>query len=146
MNSDEKIIKMFEELQAGQEQQGKDIAALKTGQEQQGKQLAQVSDEVSKIPAIEKQLDQHNKLMMGMADNMATFLTEQQAQRIDIRSLHTEVHAAKDELKAEILSARSEAKADNMDLKATVIKQLKDHEKRIDVLEEEVGIPHPDKN
>ena len=129
MNSDEKIIKMLEELQAGQEQQGKDIASLKTGQEQQGKQL-----------------DQHDKLLAGMADNMATFLTEQQAQRIDIRSLHTEVHAAKDELKAEILSARSEAKADNMDLKATVIRQLKDHEKRIDALEEEVGIPHPDKN
>jgi hypothetical protein len=146
MNSDEKIIKMLEDLRAGQEQQGKDIAALKTGQEQQGKQLAQVSDEVSKIPAIEKQLDQHNKLMMGMADNMATFLTEQQAQRIDIRSLHTEVHAAKDELKSEILSARSEARADNMDLKSTVIRQLKDHEKRIDALEEEVGIPHPDKN
>jgi hypothetical protein len=146
MNSDEKIIKMLEDLRAGQEQQGKDIAALKTGQEQQGKQLAQVSREVSKIPAIEKQLDQHNKLMMGMADNMATFLTEQQAQRIDIRSLHTEVHAAKDELKSEILSARSEARADNMDLKSTVIRQLKDHEKRIDALEEEVGIPHPDKN
>jgi cell division septum initiation protein DivIVA len=146
MNSDEKIIKMLEDLRAGQEQQGKDIAVLKTGQEQQGKQLAQVSREVSKIPAIEKQLDQHNKLMMGMADNMATFLTEQQAQRIDIRSLHTEVHAAKDELKSEILSARSEARADNMDLKATVIRQLKDHEKRIDALEEEVGIPHPDKN
>ena len=128
MNSDEKIIKMLEELQAGQEQQGKDIASLKTGQEQQGKQL-----------------DQHDKLLAGMADNMATFLTEQQAQRIDIRSLHTEVHAAKDELKSEILSARSEAKADNMDLKATVIRQLKDHEKRIDALEEEVGIPPPTK-
>jgi 5'-3' exonuclease len=153
MNSDEKIIKMLEELQDGQkslqadvQMQGKDIASLKTGQDQQGKQLTQVSREVSKIPAIERQLDQNNKLMTGLADNMATFLTEQQAQRIDIRSLHTEVHAAKDELKSEILSARSEAKADNMDLKATVIRQLKDHEKRIDALEEEVGIPHPDKN
>ena len=153
MNSDEKIIKMLEDLRAGQEQQGKDIAALKTGQEQQGKQLAQVSDEVSKIPAIEKQLDQHTKLMAGLADNMATFLTEQQAQRIDIRSLHTEmgslhteIHAVKDELKAEIISARAEAKADNMDLKATVTRQLKDYGKRIDALEEEVGIPNPDKN
>ena len=127
---------MLEELQAGQkalqadvQTQGKDIASLKTGQEQQGKQL-----------------DQHDKLLAGIADNMATFLTEQQAQRIDIRSLHTEVHAAKDELKAEIISARAEAKADIMDLKATTMRQLKDHEKRIDALEEEVGIPHPDKN
>ena len=143
MNSDEKIIKMLEDLQIGQknledgqkalqadvQQQGKDIVSLKTGQEQQGKQL-----------------DQSSKLLAGLADNTATFLTEQQAQRIDIRSLHTEVHAAKDELKSEILSARSEARADNMDLKATVMKQLKDHEKRIDTLEEDAGIPHPDKN
>jgi cell division septum initiation protein DivIVA len=160
MNSDDKIIKILEDLQAGQknleegqkalqadvQRQGKDIASLRAGQEWQGEQLTQVSREVSKIPAIEKQLDQHNKLITELADNMATFLTEQQAQRIDIRSLHTEVHAAKDELKSEILSARSEAKADNMDLKATVVRQLKDHEKRIDALEEEVGIPHPDKN
>ena len=120
---------MLEEVQAGQEQQGKDIASLKTGQEQQGKQL-----------------DQHDKLLAGIADNMATFLTEQQAQRIDIRSLHTEVHASKDELKAEILSARAEAKADSIDLKATAMRQLKDHEKRIDALEDITGIPHPNKN
>ena len=144
MNSDEKIIKMLEDLQAGQknledgqkalqadvQMQGKDIASLKTGQDQQEKQLTQASREVSKIPAIEKQLDQHNKLMAGLADNMATFLTEQQAQRIDIRSLHTEVHACKDELKAEILSTRAEAKAESMDLKATAMRPLKDHEKR----------------
>ncbi len=90
MNSDEKIIKMLEDLQAGQkalqadvQTQGKDIASLKTGQEQQGKQL-----------------DQHDKLLAGVADNMATFLTEQQAQREDIRSLHTEVHTTKEELRA----------------------------------------------
>ena len=77
---------------------------------------------------------------------MGTVLEEQQSQRLDIRSLHTEVHASKDELKAEILSARAEAKADSIDLKATAMRPLKDHEKRIDALEEEAGIPHPDKN
>jgi hypothetical protein len=61
--------------------------------------------------------------------NVGTILEEQQAQRIDIRSLHTELHASKDELKAEILSARANAKAE-----------------RIDALEENAGIPHPDKN
>jgi outer membrane murein-binding lipoprotein Lpp len=136
MNSDEKIIKMLEDLRAGQEQQGKDIASLKTGQEQQGKQL-----------------EQQGKLLTGVAASVGTVLEEQQAQRMDIRSLHTdmgalhtEVHAAKDELKAEIISARAEAKADNMDLKATVTRQLKDYGKRIDALEEEAGIPNPDKN
>jgi uncharacterized phage infection (PIP) family protein YhgE len=156
MNSDEKIIKMLEDLQAGQKNLEDGQKALRTdvttvkGEVEKisaiEKQLNKVSDDVSKIPAIEKQIDQHNKLMTGLADNMATFLTEQQAQRIDIRSLHTEVHAAKDELKAEIISARAEAKADNMDLKATVTRQLKDYGKRIDALEEEVGIPNPDKN
>jgi len=137
---------MLEDLRAGQERQGEDIAALRAGQEQQGEQLTEVSREVSKIPAIEKQLDQHNKLMTGIADNMATFLTEQQAQREDIRSLHTEVHTTKEELRDEILAARSEAKADIMDLKATVTRRLNDHEKRINVLEDEADIPHPDKN
>ena len=61
--------------------------------------------------------------------NVGTILEERQAQRIDIRSLHTELHASKDELKAEILSARAKAKAE-----------------RIDALEENAGIPHPDKN
>ncbi len=170
MNSDEKILKQLEALQAGQKALQADVTTVK-GEVAKiptiEKQLAQVSSEVSKIPAIEKQLvqqgdilaqhtkqlDQQGKLLTGVAANMGTVLEEQQAQRMDIRSLHTdmgalhaEIHSAKDELKAEILSARSEAKADNMDLKATVIRQLKDHEKRIDALEEEVGIPHPDKN
>jgi hypothetical protein len=146
MNNDEKILKMLEDLRAGQERQGEAIASLRTGQEQQGEQLTQVSREVSKIPAIEKQLEQHSKILTGVADNMATFLTEQQAQREDIRSLHTEVHTTKEELRAEILAARSEAKADIIDLKATTMRRLNDHEKRINVLEDEAGIPHPDKN
>jgi chromosome segregation ATPase len=116
--------------------------------------------DVGKIPAIEKQLEQQGKqldhqdttltqqgkLLNGIAAGMGTVLEEQQAQRMDIRSLHTEVHASKEELKAEIKAARAEAKRDNVDLKATVVKQLKNHEKRIDALEDAAGIPHPDKN
>jgi hypothetical protein len=49
-------------------------------------------------------------------------------------------------LKGEIRAARDEAKRDNIDLKATVGKQLKGHEERIDTLEDDAGIPHPDKN
>lgn len=76
----------------------------------------------------------------------ATVLEEQNAQRSDIRSLHTEVHASKEELKAEIGDARAEARADHMDLKATEMGKLKGHEQRIDALEDDAGIPHPDKN
>jgi hypothetical protein len=33
-----------------------------------------------------------------------------------------------------------------MDVKATAMRQLKAHEKRIEALEEAAEIPHPDKN
>ena len=59
---------------------------------------------------------------------------------------HTEVHASKEEVKAEILAARAEARADSMDVKATAMRQLKAHEKRIDTLEDATDIPHQDKN
>ena len=125
MTTDEKILNALDALKT-------DVTAMK--------------GEVGKIPAIEKQLDQQGKILTALAPNVGTILEEQQAQRIDIRSLHTELHASKDELKAEILSARAEAKADSVDLKATAMRRIKDHEKRIDALEENAGIPHPDKN
>lgn len=125
MTTDEKILNSLDALKT-------DVTAMK--------------GEVGKIPAIEKQLDQQGKILTALAANVGTVLEEQQAQRIDIRSLHTELHASKDELKAEILSARAEAKADSVDLKATAMRRIKDHEKRIDALEENAGIPHPDKN
>ena len=125
MNSDEKILKVLDGLQT-------DITEMK--------------GEINKIPSIQKQLDQHGKMLSVLGSHVGTILEEQQAQRIDIRSLHTELHASKEELKAEILSARAEAKADSIDLKAIAMKQLKDHEQRIDALEDDAGIPHPDKN
>jgi hypothetical protein len=63
-----------------------------------------------------------------------------------MQSLHSEVHASKEELKAEIRAARADAKRDNIDLKATVVKELKDDKKRIEALEDAAEIPHPDKN
>jgi hypothetical protein len=86
------------------------------------------------------------KLLTGLTASMATVLEEQQAQRSDSRALHTEVHASTEELKAEILSARAEARADSMDVKATAMRHFKGHEQRIDALEDTVDIPHPDKH
>ena len=99
--------------------------------EQQGKQLDHQ----------DATLTQQGKLLNGIAAGMGTVLEEQQAQRMDIRSLHTEVHASKEELKAEIKAARAEAKRDNADLKATVVKQLKNHEKRLTRLRMPQGFP-----
>jgi chromosome segregation ATPase len=146
MNSDEKILKILEDLKADIEVLHDGQINLENGQKSLQSDVTVMKGEIEKIPAMENQLDQQGKLLTGVAANTGTVLEEQQAQRIDIRSLHTEVHASKDELKAEILSARAEAKADSIDLKATAMRQLKDHEKRIDALEDITGIPHPDKN
>ena len=153
MNNDERILKILEGLKADIEVLHNGQNNLEAGQKSLQADVTVMKGEVEKIPAMEKQLDQQGKLLTGVAASVGTVLEEQQAQRMDIRSLHTdmgalhtEVHAAKDELKAEIISARAEAKADNMDLKAAVTRQLKDYGKRINALEEEVGIPNPDKN
>jgi chromosome segregation ATPase len=146
MRLEGQIVQALEALQEGQKALQADVTAMKR--------------EVGQIPAIaqylaqqEKQLDHHNttltqhgKLLNGIAATLGTVLEEQQAQRLDMRSLHTEVHASTEEVKAEMQAARAEAKRDTVDVKATVVKPLKDHAKRLDALEDAAGIPHPDNN
>jgi hypothetical protein len=139
MSTDEKVLKILEDLQAGQKALQDDMTAVKA--------------ETGKIPAIEQRLDHHSKLLTGLTANMATVLEEQQAQRSDIRSLHTEVHGSREEVKGEIeevkgevRAAREEAKRDNIDLKATVVKKIQSHERRITNLEEHEDIENPEKN
>ena len=153
MSTDEKILQVLDDLRA-------DVSSLKDGQQKQGEQFAALQDdmtavkgdmtavkaETGKIPAIEQQLDHHGKLLTGLTATMATVLEEQQAQRSDIRSLHTEVHASREELKGEIRAARDEAKRDNIDLKATVVKKIQSLDRRTTNLEEHEGIENPDKN
>jgi chromosome segregation ATPase len=160
MSSDEKILQALEDLrddvkglQQGQKALEAGQQALRTDVQKQGERLEALHDDVTavksetaKIPGIEQRLDHHGKLLTGLTATMATLLEEQQAQRSDIRALHTEVHASKEELKAEILAARAEARADSMDVKATAMRHFKGHEQRIDVLEDAVDIPHPDKH
>jgi outer membrane murein-binding lipoprotein Lpp len=150
MNTDEKILKSLEDLQAGQQALRADVKTLngKVDTVEQGQQALQDVQEQQW-----EHIAQQGKILAGLGATAGTILDEQQAQRVDIRSLHTgmqslhtEVHASKEELKSEIIAARADAKMDNVDLKATVVRQLKDHEKRIDALEDATGIPHPDKN
>ena len=98
------------------------------------------------IAGLTQKVDQQGKILTGLTATVGTILEEQQAQRIDIRSLHEELHATKEELKSEILSSRAEAKRNTLDLQAAVSRKLKGHEQRIDDLEDEAGIPHPDEN
>jgi hypothetical protein len=139
MNADEKILQVLDDLQADVQMQGEQLATLQDD-------VTTIKTVTGKIPAIEQWLEHHGTLLTGLTASMATVLEEQHAQRSDIRALHTEVHASKEEVKAEMLAARAEARADSMDVKATAIRHFKDHEKRIDTLEDAAEIPHPDKH
>ena len=136
MNNDDKILKTLEALQEGQKALQADVASIKDGQQQQGKEIA----------VLKSGQEQQGKLLNGIAATLGTVLEEQQAQRLDIRSLHTEAHESREELKGEILAARAEAKADSVDLKATVLKKHQSYERRITNIEEQEGIENPDKN
>jgi hypothetical protein len=98
------------------------------------------------IAGLTQKVDQQGRILTGLTATVGTILEEQQAQRIDIRSLHEEVHATKEELKSEILSSRAEAKRNTIALQATLSRKIKGHEQRIDVLEDEAHLPHPDEN
>jgi hypothetical protein len=108
--------------------------------------MTAVKVETAKIPGLEQRLDHQGKLLTGLTATTATVLEEQQAQRVDIRTLHTEVHESREELKGEIRAARAEAKRDNMDLKATVVKRFQSDERRITNIEEHEGIENPEKH
>jgi chromosome segregation ATPase len=139
MNTDEKILQALDDLRADVRKQGERLDALQDD-------VAAVKAETGKIPAIEQRLDHHGKLLTGLTANMATVLEEQQAQRVDIRSLHTEVHESREELKGEIRAAREEAKRDNIDLKATVAKKIQSLDRRTTNLEDQTGIDNPEKH
>ena len=69
------------------------------------------------------QIDNQGKLLDTLVSDVLNVVEEQQAQRLDVRSLHTEIHSSKDDLKAEILSSRAKTNADYADLKAILTKK-----------------------
>src|SRR3954451_16335733 len=94
MNDVDKILQAIAGLQEGQK-------SLQAAIDQQGKATK----------TLQETADRQGKTLTGLTGTTGTILEEQQAQRIDIRSLHDELYATKEELKSEILSARSEANA-----------------------------------
>ena len=58
----------------------------------------------------------------------------------------TRIEETKEELRTEILAARAEAKATILTVDAKLVKRVNSHEKRIDELETEVGLPNPHKH
>ena len=150
MSTDEKVLKILEELSGkvdtldqGQKALQDDVASIKDVQQQQSKDIA----------ALKSGQEHNGKVLTGLTASMATVLEEQQAQRSDIRSLHTEVHESREEVKGEIedvkvevRAAREEAKRDNIDLKATVVKKIQSLDRRTTNIEHHEGIENPEKN
>ena len=64
----------------------------------------------------------------------------------EIASVHEKIDTAKEELRAEILASRAEAKADHLMLRSEVIQKVNKVAKRTEELEKEAGIPNPDKH
>ncbi len=64
----------------------------------------------------------------------------------EVRSLHEKIDATKEELRAEILAARAEAKVDNLHLAGKVDTMAKSHERRFEALEEKTETANPNKN
>ena len=60
--------------------------------------------------------------------------------------VRAEINSAKEELSTQILAARAEAKLDILNLDVKLVKKVKQHDKRIDELEKERGLPNPNKN
>ncbi len=79
-------------------------------------------------------------------------LVETLSKVIDARAKTTEtlfraeIQAAEERLRAEILVSRAEAKADHLQLAGKVDKIAKDHERRLEALEEKTGTPNPNKH
>ena len=157
MNNDDKILKVLEELKAGQQTLQADVRTLKDGQKalETGQKVLQtdvasvkdVQQQESKdIAALKSGQEQQGRLLNGITATVGTILEEQQAQRIDIRSLHTEVHETREEVKGEIRAARDEAKQDSIDLKATVVKKIQSLDRRTSNIEHHEGIENPEKN
>ena len=146
MSTDEKILQALDDLRTVVQKQGEQLSTLQDDMTAVKDDVVVVKAETGKIPGIEQRLDHHGKLLTGLAANMATVLEEQHAQRSDIRSLHTEVHASREEVTGEVRAAREEAKRDNMDLKATVVKKIQSLDRRTTNIEHHEGIENPDKN
>ena len=120
-----------------------EVKPIKDAQQEQGRDIRELRETKNR----------QTNLLTGITSSVATLLEDHSAQRVAIRTMHSEVHDIREELKEEIHAARDEihvaredAKRDTIDLKATVIRQVKDHETRIQALEEEAGIPNPHKH
>src|SRR5579885_3826147 len=106
------------EVKASEERQNEQFEAFK---QELGKELAKKIDAL-----LEKRLEEH---LQGVEEHFETQLKE-----------------LKGELLGEILAARAEAKANDLDMKAKIIRILHKHERWLEEMEKATGVSDPDKN
>jgi RecB family exonuclease len=64
----------------------------------------------------------------------------------EMKSVYEKIGATKEELRAEIVAARAEAKADTLHLGGKIDKIAKSQERRLESLEEKTGSPNVEKH
>jgi hypothetical protein len=138
MNNDDKMVKMLEELQAGQKAIKADVAGLKTDvgglksdvgtvkdvQQKQGKQLE----------AIEAGVKTLNSKVDRLEDGQG--------------HIHTalKIVASKQDVEVAVDSAKSELKADILILDSKVVKKVQSVDRRVTNIEDQAGIENPEKH
>ncbi len=106
--------------------------------------------------------DKMLKILGTVVDKLDQLQVIQQEQGKDIQSLkegqtHTnselthirtvlKVVATRGDVEATVDQAKAELKVDLQDVKATLVKKVQSHERRISALEDELNIPHPEKH
>jgi uncharacterized protein YoxC len=124
MNTDEKILKVLEALQA-------DVTGIKDVQQKQGTQLEALQADVQKQG---KQIDRLVDTVGHINTALKTVATKQ--------DVEVAVDAAKSELEAKI----GEVKADVLMLDSKVVKKIQSLNRRTTNIEEQSGIENPEKH
>jgi hypothetical protein len=125
--SDDKIVKILEEIQAGQKALQTDVASLKDGQQKQGKQIDMLVDTAGHINTALKVV----------------------ATKHDVDAAKSELGARISDVEAKVSAVEgkvNEVRSDVLRLDSKVVKKNQSYERRITNLEEQSGIENPEKH
>ena len=90
-------------------------------------------------------MDNDEKILKAL-EALQADVTTMKADITSVKQGQAHTNTALEALAAGQESTKAELKADIHDLRAEVVKKIKDHENRIGDLEKEVGLPHPHKH
>ena len=131
MNTDEKILKALEDLQAGQKALQADVASVKDIQQKQGDVQQKQGKQLETIEADVKTLHSKVDRLEDGQGHMYTAL---------------KIVATKQDVEVAVDSAKSELKADILMLDSKVIKKVQSVDRRVTNIEDQAGIENPEKH